>query len=238
MIPIHYFGYPTFNNGKPNATHKILESILDGTYGAVRNDESTATWLSATGTIDINYFAAQNAEDGLARSQKVRGAFLNANPEKKHTNKWKIDFLIINTQEVEADLEKELPRFVRINGYFADSYNERLMGVQFQARAEKAMDYILGLSVSANEPYFVSTWGEIASVKRLVVRANVFGDSETDEYSSTQWLVTGMSPDAYQMDEEASAKYEEYLAALTEHMEAQKTKSAERKEKVDTDLPF
>ena len=185
--------------------------------------------MALTGSIDVSYFVSRNAtaDDDLARAQKLRGGFINPNKDKKYSNKWKLDMLITAVKEVEADEEKKLPRFVRVNGYLIDDYNKMVKEVQFQARSEGAMNYILGIEPSYDNPYFVSTWGQILKVSRLVVRKNAFGEDEQDEYSSTQWVVTGMNPDPYDFGDEAAIStdtYEEFRAALDEHKQAQRDK--------------
>lgn len=231
IVTIRYFGYPVYNNGKVNKTYGVLDEMVAGNYKTVVDNGDDADWLACTGSIDIGYFVAKNnTDDELARAQKIRGAFINANNDKAYNNKWKLDLLITNISEVDADEEKQLPRYVKVGGYLIDGYNERLMEVQFQARTEKSMDYILGLEASYDNPYFVGTWGKIDKIKRLVVHKNAFGEDATDEYSSTQWVITGMNPQSHDFGDEAAMTTDDYAAyriKLEEYKEEQKNKDTD-----------
>lgn len=227
-VAVRFFAYPTFNNGKTNKTYGILEDMMAGKMKSVTEDGDEAEWIALTGSIDVSYFVARNStDDELARAQKLRGAFINPNKDKKYSNKWKLDLLMTNVKDVEADEEKHLDRFVKVTGYLIDDYNKRVMEVQFQARTEGAMNYIIGLEPSYEAPHFASTWGKVAKLSRLVVRKNAFGEDETDEYASTQWVITGMNPEPYAFGDEATITvdtYTEFREALDEHKEAQKNK--------------
>lgn len=212
------------NAGKKNRTFDMLTEILAGNYRTVVNDGDEASWLALTGSIDVSYFKGRNNTDGeLARSQKIRGGFINDNKDKKYCNKWKLDYIITDVTEIEADEEKQLDRFVKLTGFLVDDYNERLMEVQVEARAEKAIEYILGnISPSVDNPYFVSTWGVLQKVSRLVVKKNAFGEDEKEEYDSTKWAITGMNPEPYDIGDEAVLGLEVYEAlreALAAHKE-------------------
>lgn len=227
-VTVRFFAYPTYNNGKVNKTHGILDDMMAGNMKTVTDDGDEAEWIALTGSIDVSYFVARNSnDDELARAQKLRGGFINPNKEKKYSNKWKLDFLMTGVKEIEADEEKQLERFVRATGFLIDDYNKRVMEVQFQARTEGAMNYLLGLEPSYEMPHFASTWGKVVKMARLVTRKNAFGEDETDEYSSTQWVITGMNPEPYNFGDEVAIStdtYEEYRAALDEYKEAQRDK--------------
>ncbi len=218
-----FFAYPTYASGKVNKSYNILEDIMAGNVPCVVDDGDGATWYTLVGSIDVSYFMSKRGDPEVVRAQKVRGSFINANTEKKYKNKWKLDTLITSIREVEADEEKNLPRFARVSGYLVDDYNERLMGVQFNARSKGAIDYILGLDASATQPHFVSTWGALESVSRSITRKNAFGEDEVDEYNSIQWVITGMSPEAYEFGDANGITvedYESYMAANKAYVES------------------
>lgn len=219
--------YPVFNSGKPNKTHGILEDMMAGNYNTVVDNGDDADWFSMTGSIDVSYFLPKNArvDDDLARAQKCRLGFINPNQKKEYCNKWKLDTLITDVKDIEADVEKELPRYVQVSGYLIDSYRERLMEVVFQARSENAMNYILSLPVSDEAPHYVSTWGEIMRIERTVVNKNAFGEDEETKYNSSAWVITGMNPNAYMVGDESGITLEDYANLKNElnaHKEEQK----------------
>lgn len=222
-VDLSMFARPTFNSGKRNATYDILAAIMDGEYHTVPEDGDNADWLSMTGSIDVSYYPAKNGggdeEFGLSRGQRIRGAFINPNKKHEYKNRWTMDLMICQVTEVEADAEKNLPRMARVNGYFIDEYNARLMEVSFQVRKPQAIDYLLGLPASYDAPYFASTWGEQQIVKRIVTKENAFGDAEVKEFDNKSWVITGMSTTPYEFGDSSAitnedfAKYKEALRA-------------------------
>lgn len=224
VVDISVFARPTFNSGKRNGTYDILDDMMAGNYKTVVNDGDEADWLSMTGNIDVSYYPAKNGggdeEFGLSRGQRIRGGFINPNKKHEYKNRWTMDLMITQVTEVEADTEKNLPRMARVNGYFVDSYNERLMEASFQARKPQAIDYLLGLPVSFTDPYFVSIWGEQQIVKRVVVKKSAFGDDEVKEFDNKSWVITGMATEPYEFGEKSAITREEfdaYKKALQEH---------------------
>ena len=242
-VSARFFGYPTYNSGKPNKTYVILDDMLAGDYKTVVDNGEDADWLGMSGSIEVGYFVAKNAntDDGIVRSQKIRGNFINPNGKKEYSNKWKLDMIITEVIDVDANEERQLPRYVKTNGYFVDDYNERVMWVEFQARSEAAMNYIIGLDPSIETPYYVPVWGSISSIKRVVITESAFGDPKIEEYNNTAWEITGMQTSPYDWNDEATMtdeQFEEYRAALAEFKEAQKKKAEAANGESDDDLPF
>jgi len=229
-VEIRYFGYPTYSSGKKNATYGILDSMMAGNYKTVVDDGDDADWLACTGSIDVSYFVSQrDNDDDLARSQKIRGAFINQNKSKEYKNSWKLDFLITRIEDIDADEEKGYPRYLKVGGYLVDDYNKRVMQVQFQARKEGAINYISGLEASAETPYYVSTWGKMSRTTRQITRKNAFGEDTVDEYATTSWTIEGMNPDPYDFGDDSAMTTEQYealLTALDEHKASIKDKDS------------
>ena len=243
QVTSRFYATPTYSSGKPNRTYGVLEDMMAGNYKTVVDDGDDADWFGVSGNIDVSYFpprdgAVKDVED-LARSQKIRGSFLNANKDHKYANKWKLDMLICRIDDVEPDEEKNIPHYVRVGGYLIDDYRERVMGVQFQARKDAAMNYILGLTASYDNPYYVSIWGELAKITRTIVRKNAFGEDEHDSYDSTVWAITGMSPDAYDFGDESAMTVDEYNK-LRDNLDEYRKERMENDNKSDarTNLAF
>lgn len=221
-VDIQMFARPTYNSGKKNNTYTVLDDIMAGNYRMVTTDGDEAEWLAVTGNLDVSYYPARNGggdeEFGLSRGMRLRGAFINQNRKQEYKNRWTLDMLITQVVEVEADTEKNLPRMARVNGYFVDDYNQRLMEVGFQARKAGAIDYLLGLPASFETPYYVSIWGERQITKRAVVKKNAFGEDEVKEFDNATWAVTGMSTDPYTFGEDITTdEYEKLKKALHDH---------------------
>lgn len=233
VVDVSVFARSTFNNGKHNATYDALDDIMAGNTRSVTEHGDDADWLAITGSVDVSYYPAKNGGGdetyGLSRGQRIRGSFVNPNKKREYRNRWTMDLLITQVTEVEADEEKNLPRMARVNGYFIDDYNERLMEVSFQARKPQAIDYLLGLPVSFDAPYFVSTWGEQQIVKRVVVKKSAFGDDEIKEFDNKSWVISGMATDPYEFGDEKAIsveKFNEFKDNLTK-LKEEKSKDGE-----------
>lgn len=222
VVKLRFYVNEITNAGKVNRTYGVLESMLAGNYQTVVADGDDASWMAFTGSIDVSYFKGRENND-LIRSQKLRGGFVNENKKKEYCNKWKLDLIITDVTEVEEDLEKQLDRFVKVGGYLVDDYRERVMEVEVQARSDKSMDYILGnITPTQDNPYFVSTWGQIQRLSRLVTRKNAFGEDDTEEYQTLKFTISGMNPECYDIGEEnvlGLDTYQEMCDALKEHKE-------------------
>ena len=233
-VDAQFFATPTYKSGKPNRTYTVLEEMLSGNYNTVVDNGDECDWFDFSGaSIDSSYFASQREQGEVASAQRIRGAFINANRSHKFGNKWKLDFVITQIQDVEADEEKHYPRYVKVSGYSVNDYAGRVDEVRFQARDEAAMNYISGLTATPNEPYFVSTWGEIRNVISTSVTKNAFGEDEVREYTNTQWVITGMAPDCYEMFEEYPAFKAELEKTKAAALEASSTAEGGK-----DDLPF
>ena len=224
LVDISVFARPTFNSGKRNSTYDALDDMMAGNYKTVADNGDEADWLSMTGNIDVSYYPAKNGggdeEFGLSRGQRIRGGFINPNKKHEYRNRWTMDLMITQVTEVEADTEKNLPRMARVNGYFVDAYNERLMEASFQARKPAAIDYLLGLPVGFETPYFCSVWGEQQIVKRVVVKKSAFGEDEVKEFDNKSWVITGMATEPYEFGDKSAItveEYEKYKKALHDH---------------------
>jgi hypothetical protein len=232
---VDVFAAETFQSGDENPQYELLADILNNPETKTVAQDGDGAWLSTSGEIAVQYFknTRGNADDGPGRSQKIPSKLKKA-AKKEYQNKWKADVLITSIKEVEADEEKEYPRYVRMNGYVVHSKNtregnkwvknaENLVEVQFQAHKEAAIDYLLSLEATPQQPYFVSVWGIIEQSKRIVRNKNAFGEDEINEYNSTRWEVTGQSEAPYEFGEEtimSQATYDELYDALLEVQDA------------------
>jgi hypothetical protein len=233
QVDLQVYASETFPSGDKSPQFELLSGILDGTYKTVLEDEANAQFLSTSGEIEVQYFASRNTDKEVGRSQRVPSK-LKLAKNKLHKNKWKADVLITAIKEIEADEEKGYPRYVRMNGYIVHSKNtrdgnkwlknaENLVEVQFQAHKEAAIEYLLSLEATPQQPYFVSVWGIIEQSKRIVTNSNAFGEPEVTEYNTTRWEITGQSEAPYEFGEEtimSQATYDELFDALLEVQDA------------------
>lgn len=202
-VEARFYATPTYSSGKVNRTYNMLEDIMSGNYKTVVDDGvDEADFLAMTGNIDVSYFKPRDGKvesvDDLARSQKMRGSFLNANRRKEYENKWNCDLYIKRVDDIEADEERGLDRYVRIYGYIVDDYRKQVNEVQFDARTAAAMNYLLSLPLDGEYPYAVSTWGAISAIERKSIKKNAFGSDEVQTYETKSWTISGMNPEPYE----------------------------------------
>lgn len=233
VIESRFFAKPTYSSGKPNRTYTFLDDLMAGNYKTIKNDADEADWLSIDATVSPDYFVgrdgAKTIED-LNSSQKIRGSFINANKSHDYANSWKCDMLITRVEEIEPDEEKHIKHKARIHGYIIDDYNERVMGVKFDALDEAPMNYVLGLETSHDQPFYTSVKGEFRKETTLITREGAFGNDETVEYDNIRWALTWMPRNPYLFGEDITEdEYKNLCNGLDEYREEKlnKNKSAE-----------
>jgi len=245
-VDVQYYANPTYNNGSPNKTYGILKDIYDGNKKAVTEYPDAADWLDLQGAVDVSYFVPKGQSatsiDDLVRAQKIRGSFINPNKLQKYNNKWKIDMIITKVEEVEADPERQLERYALVKGYILNDYFKRATEVQMDARSEAAINYLLNLDVSPENPYYVSTWGKIGQIKTVIEQKSAFGDDEVIEREMKRWILTSMAQEPYPIGDVMGITEEELKTAkekLIEYKEQSLEKALEKaKESERQNLAF
>jgi len=227
-VDIRYFAYPTYSSGKKNTTYDILAAIMDGEYATVVDEGEGADWLASTGSIDVSYFVGtRSGDDDLQRAQKVRGNFINPNKNKVYENNWKLDYLITRITEIEADQERDYPRYAKVFGFYIDSYNKRVLEAAFQVRNPAGVDFVVGLDVSLDSPYFVSCSGKLTRSVNTKVTKSSFGEDQVVEFTNTSWTLESMAADPYEFGDERVLtidEYNEFRANLEAFQEAAREK--------------
>lgn len=245
QVRVEVFATPTWSSGKPNSTYTLLRDIQDGKLKTVaEHGINNAAWLSAGGaSVQVQYFASKQnppkSVDDLARSQRVRAAFINMNTRQGYSNEWRVDMLITNVSEVPANETTGVPAYVAVSGYIVDDWRKQLFGVEFRALSDAARNYFLSMAPSVDNP--VCTWvrGKLATLAYSKVENSAFGDPEITETKVTIWEITGASPTTDSVDSDAVLGRENYEA----YMHALETAKQEAFDKAtgasdDGDLPF
>lgn len=205
-VEVEYFAYPKWPSGKVNSTYGMLKGMMDGDYVTVVKATEAGTaggepeWISLTGSVDVNYFVSKKTKE-LARSLKIRGSFINENKKKEYSAVWTADTVVTNIEHVDADDEKELPAYIRLDGYIAD-YKENLYEVSFQVRSDDAMGKLPVTEASKENPLYTMLRGEIAFASRVVKSTDAFGDEVENEYENKIWEVKRYALEAYDFFDE------------------------------------
>lgn len=228
-VDVRFYALPKYNSGKTNRTYSVLEDMLAGNYKTVVNDADEADWLAIDANIDIDYYVGRDGAkdiDEMSRSQRVRGSFINANKSHEYSNVWKCDMLITRIEDVEEVPEKGFPHKVRMHGFIVDDYNERLMGVRFEAMDQAPMNHLLGLSVSKDNPLYTSVKGEFRMVKTLQIQEGAFGEDEKREFEKVFWVMTWMPRNTYEFGDDITVEdYNAYMTACDEYKQEKLNKS-------------
>jgi len=228
---VDIFMSPTYSNGNTNKSFKIIESIMNGEYNTVEQNGDAAAWLDLRGQVNVNYFLTK--EGDIQKSQKVQIRFINPNLKKEYLLKWKVDMIITNIEEKEADPEKGYERFLLVSGYLPNNYFKNLKEFSFQARKEGAIDFLLGLGIDKDNPRYSQVWGTIQNVGYSRVTKNAFGEDEIEELSSSKWVIEGMPAEGYDFFE-VQDEFNEFYKG----MEQTKDELLAEKAEVKTELEF
>lgn len=203
-VEVEYFAYPKWPSGKVNSTYGMLKGMMDGEYmtvaKATETGEGDPEWISLVGSIEVNYFVSKKTKE-LARSLKIRGSFINDNKKKEYSAIWTADTIVTNIEHIDADLEKELPAYIRLDGYIAD-YKENLSEVSFQVRSDDAMGKLPVQEATKENPFYTMLRGEIMFASRVVKSTDAFGDEVENEYENKVWEVKRYALEAYDFFDE------------------------------------
>lgn len=237
LVETRFFAYPKYNSGKANRTYSVLEDLLAGNYKTITSDGDEADWLSIDANIDVDYYVGRDGAkdiDEMNRSQRIRGSFINANKKHEYSNVWKCDMLVTRIEDLEENPEKGYAHRVRMHGFIIDDYNERLMGVRFEAMDDAQMNYLLGLSVTSDNPLYTSVKGEFRKVTTLRVVEGAFGEDDKQEYDNTFWVMTWMPRNTYEFGDDITVdEYNSMMNALDEYKQEKLNKNKDTEDSKD-----
>jgi len=195
---------PTYNSGKPNNTYSVLKNIIENGKSIVVDGKDAATMVRVDAALGINdFYVDRNGEETLVSAKKNEGSFVNIvesesklSPETQR-NTFETDMLIIGTQYVEADEEKNIKEdYLTLKGYVFD-FRKAILPVEFRVKNPGGIKYFESLDASKENPTFTKVWGNISSqtIKTKKEEESAFGEPTVTEYSRTirEWIVTGTS---------------------------------------------
>lgn len=221
QVETRFYAYPKYNNGTTNKTYGFLVDLLAGNFKTVADDGPEADWLSVDASISPDYYVSRDGAktiDDLSRSQKIRGSFINPNKKHEYANKWNCDMIVTKIEDVEENVEKGYPHKVRVHGYMIDSYNERVMGVRFEAMDEAPMNYLLALNPTEDNPIYTQARGQFRKVTSLKIIEGAFGEDEKIEYDNLYWILTWMPKENYIFGDDITLEeYNNLLKGLEEY---------------------
>lgn len=246
VIPVHFsYVTATTKNGAPNATFTALKGILEGKVKSVMADgKENAATIKIDSALALNeFYTDRNGQEELVSAKRNEGGFVHLNEtlsaDENQRNTFKCDMVITSVIHVEADEEKNLPEKAIVKGVIFD-FKKSILPVEFTALNPGAINYYLGLDVSATNPVFTQVWGQQVSqtVVTKIVEESAFGQDYVREVTNTRkdFVITGGKREPWEWDvegsitaaelKEAIAKREVYLADIKKRQDEYKASKA------------
>lgn len=230
LVDVNFWSPEKWKSGKANSTYTHLLDMVNGETTTIAEDGEDADWISIDANLDAQAFAPKNTKvesiDDLKRSQRVRGAFINANNKQTYQNEWKVDCFITGVTEIEEDLEKNILPSVRLEVFYVDEFRGRLMGAMVEAVDEAPMTYLKSLTVSREEPIYTSLKGEFKTRVTEQVKEGAFGEDDIVTYKKTVYALTWMAKNPYDFYE-VKEDYEKYMVGYDAYRKEQLQKTME-----------
>ena len=204
IVTVHFtYVAPVYNSGKPNNTFTALKNIIDTGKSILVDGKDEATIVRVDAALGLNdFYTNRNGEETLVSAKRNAGSFVNIisagqlSPENQR-NTFETDMLIIGTEYVEADEEKNIKEdYLKVKGYIFD-FRQAILPVEFIVKNSGGIKYFESLEASKENPTFTKVWGNI-NTQTIVTKKeeeSAFGDAAVTEYSRTirEWVITGTS---------------------------------------------
>ena len=224
-------------SGKPNATYKLFENIINNANCTVMSGgKDSAIKLRVDSSIALNEW--YDNEDKLVSNMRNEGGFVNnaqkLNDDINKRNTFKTDILISGVFRKEADEENGVPEKAVIKGA-TFNFTGALLPISFTVYNPSAIDYFENLEPSTSKPVFTKVWGNIVSqeIIKKIETENAFGDTLVEDRTSTrrEYVITGASSVPYEWDSEdtiTASELKEAMAAREVHLAEIKKGQEER----------
>lgn len=205
IVTVHFtYVAPVYNSGKPNNTFSVLKNIIENGKSILVDGKDDATIVRIDAALGINdFYTNRNGDEVLVSAKRNAGSFVNIidsaskmAPENQR-NTFETDMLIIGTEYVEADEEKNIKEdYLKVKGYVFD-FRKAILPVEFWVKNQGGIKYFESLDASKENPTFTKVWGNI-NTQTIVTKKeeeSAFGDPTVTEYTRTirEWVITGTS---------------------------------------------
>lgn len=210
------------NDGGANPNWAILSRLMTQDAKTVLNvGAENAQMLKVSTNVGVNdWYKSENDDYVLVSGKQVAGGFLTEKtqlPDESLRNKFDVDMVITNTFLVEGDEEQGTVDKLKVKGYVFD-FRKSILPVDFSVVNPNGIKFIENLDATQNTPVFTKVWGKIVNetVTKKVVEDNAFGEDLVTEVTNYKrdWVITGIRPEAYEMDDESTITFAELSEAL------------------------
>lgn len=211
VVTVH-FTYVTemTKKGTKNDTYTALKNIIDSeNKTVVSGGKDNALMVRIDTALGVNdFYTNRNGEEILVSAKRNDGGFVhivNKLNDISTRNTFEVDFLINGTRLVEADEERHIDKDYLIVKGAVFNFRNALLPVEFVVKNEGGIKHFESLEASQNNPVFKKVWGKIECQTIIDRREeeSAFGEAAVKEYTKTvrEWVITGASPEAYELDE-------------------------------------
>jgi hypothetical protein len=196
---------PVFaKSGKKNNTFDALKKIIESGKTILTDGFDDATIVRVDTALGVNdFYTERNGEEILVSAKMNNGGFvtiLNSASQLSAVDKRNVfeeDMLIIGTELVEADEERNIKEdYLKVKGFVFD-FRKSILPVEFVVKSKGGINYFESLEASKSNPTFTKVWGNICSQTIVTKREeeSAFGEPSVTEYTRTlrEWVITGTS---------------------------------------------
>lgn len=224
VIPVHYtYITATTSKGGADSRYAVLKNLLDGAPTVAHDGKDKATKVRIDSAIALNEWFRDVKDEKPVSIMRNEGGFIHIvselNDDEKARSKFKVDMLITNVRDVEADPEKGLDEKVVVRGAIF-GFRKDLLPVEFSVTGKGGMQYFRNLEVSNKHPVFTQVWGVQVSrtLKLITTTESAFGDDEVSihETSTKDMVITGCLKDPYLFDDEDTITAAELSQAMSD----------------------
>ena len=224
VVQVHFtYVTATTKNSGPNNTFNALKRIIDGAPCVTKDSADSAVKIRVDSAIGLNeFYSDRNGKEELVSAKRNEGGFLHIineplNEDQNARCRFEADMLITGTREVEENPERNLPAKLVVRGYIFD-FRKAVMPVEFSVLNPSGMKYFASLECSEKHPFFTKVWGRQVSQTsyREIREESQFGDANVKMVptSNKDYVITGVSKEAYLWDDEEGITAIEFAEAL------------------------
>lgn len=208
-------------SGKPNATYKLFENIINNANCSVMaGGKEKAVKLRVDSSVALNEW--YDNEGNLVSNMRNEGGFVNnaqkLNDDVNKRNTFKTDLLITGVFRKDADEENGVPEKAIIKGA-TFNFAGALLPISYTVYNPSAISYFENLDPSTSKPVFTKVWGNIVSqeIIKKIETENAFGDTLIEDRTSTrrEYVITGASSVPYEWDSEDTITANELKEAMS-----------------------
>lgn len=223
VVPVHFsYVTATTSRGAANSTYNVLSRLIDENQCVASVGQENAMRVRIDSAIGLNEWFKDLKDEKPISTMRNEGGFAHIvtdalNADEKARSTFKVDMVITNTRDVEANPERDLPAKLVVEGYIFD-FRKALLPASFSVINPDGIKYFQKLNCSPNTPVVTQVWGRQISqtIKTKIVSESAFGEDfvRFREDSNRDFVITGTAREPYIWDDENCITATEMKQAL------------------------